>query len=112
MLEKEKNKNLNGEQHADDASAPLKHAPGWNQNLSSTSEAHVKVRPLFPPSFTTWFKEEGLMGDDGAGGPAPWLAGGAAEGDRGEGEQIVTSPCNHCWDDCTPLNQSVTGWSS
>jgi hypothetical protein len=45
-LEREKHKNLKGEVHADHASAPLKQAPGWNQNLASKAEAEVKVRSL------------------------------------------------------------------
>jgi hypothetical protein len=46
-LEREKQKNLKGEQ--DDKSAPMDKAPGWNQHLASRSEAEVKVRVASPP---------------------------------------------------------------
>ncbi|KAF5367404.1 hypothetical protein D9758_003634 [Tetrapyrgos nigripes] len=42
LLEKEKRRNLNREQHQ--TSAPFgKDAPGWNEHLASASEAHVKA---------------------------------------------------------------------
>lgn len=41
LLEREKNKNLKGEQY--ESSSPHKHAPGWNEYLASTSEAYTKV---------------------------------------------------------------------
>ncbi|KAK7463513.1 hypothetical protein VKT23_006861 [Stygiomarasmius scandens] len=42
VLETEKRRNLNKEQHR--TSAPFgEHAPGWNEHLASASEAHVKA---------------------------------------------------------------------
>lgn len=41
VLEREKHRNLRGEQHQ--TSTPLKHAPGWNESLATTSEAYTKV---------------------------------------------------------------------
>ncbi|KAH8114345.1 hypothetical protein DFH11DRAFT_1593894 [Phellopilus nigrolimitatus] len=41
VLEREKQKNLSGEQ--DKTSAPHEHAPGWNEHLASSSEASVKA---------------------------------------------------------------------
>ncbi|CEL55743.1 hypothetical protein RSOLAG1IB_01755 [Rhizoctonia solani AG-1 IB] len=38
VLEKEKYKNLRGEQHS-----PHSNAPGWNEALASDSEAHIKA---------------------------------------------------------------------
>ncbi|KAG0700296.1 hypothetical protein DFH29DRAFT_642237 [Suillus ampliporus] len=40
-LEREKRKNLSGTQHK--TSTPIDDAPGWNEDLASTSEAHVKA---------------------------------------------------------------------
>ncbi|KAG5649770.1 hypothetical protein H0H81_002104, partial [Sphagnurus paluster] len=40
-LEDEKNRNLSGQQHK--TSTPHAHAPGWNESLSSTSEANIKA---------------------------------------------------------------------
>ena len=42
VLEKEKHRNLNAEQHK--TSTTIKNAPGWNEYLASASEAAVKVR--------------------------------------------------------------------
>ncbi|CAE6466741.1 unnamed protein product [Rhizoctonia solani] len=38
ILEREKHRNLRGEQHS-----PHTHAPGWNELLASDSEAHIKA---------------------------------------------------------------------
>jgi hypothetical protein len=43
ILEKEKQKNLKGENLKDNP-APIDHSPGWNEKLASKSEAEVKVR--------------------------------------------------------------------
>lgn len=40
-LEREKRRNLSGIQHK--TSTPIDDAPGWNEDLASTSEAHVKA---------------------------------------------------------------------
>ena len=40
-LEAEKQRNLANKQHA--TSTPISEAPGWNEHLASSSEAHVKV---------------------------------------------------------------------
>ena len=40
-LEREKRRNLNGNQHK--TSTPIDDAPGWNEDLATASEAHVKV---------------------------------------------------------------------
>ncbi|KIJ66892.1 hypothetical protein HYDPIDRAFT_26307 [Hydnomerulius pinastri MD-312] len=41
LLEREKRRNLSGGQHR--TSTPIDNAPGWNEHLASTSEAHVKA---------------------------------------------------------------------
>lgn len=41
MLERGKRRNLSGIQH--ETSTPIDDAPGWNEDLASASEAHVKV---------------------------------------------------------------------
>ncbi|KAI6125057.1 hypothetical protein EDD16DRAFT_1857077 [Pisolithus croceorrhizus] len=41
VLEREKRRNLSGTQHA--TSSPIEDAPGWNEYLATTSEAHVKA---------------------------------------------------------------------
>ncbi|OJA17105.1 hypothetical protein AZE42_02610 [Rhizopogon vesiculosus] len=41
ILEREKRRNLAGNQHK--TSTPHDDAPGWNEDLASTSEAHVKA---------------------------------------------------------------------
>ncbi|KAG2752147.1 hypothetical protein P692DRAFT_20830369 [Suillus brevipes Sb2] len=41
MLERGKRRNLSGTQH--ETSTPIDDAPGWNEDLASASEAHVKA---------------------------------------------------------------------
>ncbi|KAH7928091.1 hypothetical protein BV22DRAFT_1149240 [Leucogyrophana mollusca] len=41
VLDREKRRNLSGVQHK--TSSPHEDAPGWNESLASTSEAHVKA---------------------------------------------------------------------
>lgn len=41
LLEQEKQRNLNKEQHH--TSTPHEHAPGWNEYLATTSEAYTKA---------------------------------------------------------------------
>ncbi|KAJ7867021.1 hypothetical protein B0H14DRAFT_2218986, partial [Mycena olivaceomarginata] len=42
-LEREKHRNLKGEQHKTSNTTPHDHAPGWNEPLASASEASVKA---------------------------------------------------------------------
>ncbi|KIK34636.1 hypothetical protein CY34DRAFT_812794, partial [Suillus luteus UH-Slu-Lm8-n1] len=53
MLERGKRRNLSGTQH--ETSTPIDDAPGWNEDLASASEAHVKV-----PSSTSKRRERGI----------------------------------------------------
>ncbi|OCF35410.1 hypothetical protein I316_02960 [Kwoniella heveanensis BCC8398] len=46
VLDKEKAKNLQGKQ--DDSAPHKEHAPGWNENLASDSEANVKADQAAP----------------------------------------------------------------
>lgn len=41
LLEVEKKRNLENKQHA--TSTPISEAPGWNEYLATSSEAHIKV---------------------------------------------------------------------
>lgn len=41
VLELEKQRNLAGKQHA--TSTPIPEAPGWNEQLATSSEAHIRV---------------------------------------------------------------------
>lgn len=47
VLEQEKKRNLSKEQHKTSTPHP-DHAPGWNENLASASEAAIKVRNTIP----------------------------------------------------------------
>jgi hypothetical protein len=49
-LEREKHRNLKGEQHKTSNTTPHDHAPGWNEPLASASEASVKVYICAGPS--------------------------------------------------------------
>ncbi|WVR05104.1 hypothetical protein IAU60_002116 [Kwoniella sp. DSM 27419] len=46
ILEKEKRKNLSGQQH--DSAPHKEHAPGWNEHLASDAEANVKADQAGP----------------------------------------------------------------
>jgi hypothetical protein len=41
LLEVEKKRNLENKQHT--TSTPISEAPGWNEYLATSSEAHIKV---------------------------------------------------------------------
>ncbi len=45
VLEQEKKRNLSKQQHKTSTPHP-DHAPGWNENLASASEAAIKVRHI------------------------------------------------------------------
>ncbi|KAG8713285.1 hypothetical protein FRC11_012694 [Ceratobasidium sp. 423] len=61
VLEREKQKNLRGEQHSTHTNAP-----GWNELLASDSEANIKAANAFAEAAATSHEEvQGTLSDKG-----------------------------------------------